>query len=132
MSVEIVLAWVVVLVLLAYGIAGRIREWQRFRHSDTWPVAPVSSIGDISIDNGEDDFTVETVCLFKVDGRIYTTTLKRSLGSRRKAEQFGEELAAGLPLQVRFNPEDPDISRVQLASPQESESPSPLAARKAG
>lgn len=131
MSVEIVLAWVVLLVLLAYAIAGRTREWLRFRDADAWPLASVSSIGYISIDNSDDDFTVETVCVFKTDGRIYTTTLRKSFGSRRKAEQFGEELAAGLPLQVRFNPEDPDTSRVELASPLEPESQSSVV-RKAG
>src|SRR5262245_48460131 len=132
MSVEIVLAWVLVAVLLAYGIAGRIREWLRFRHADRWPVSPVVSIGEISVESNGDEFQLETVCLFKVDGRIYTTTMKESFGSRRMAEQFAGSLAADLPLQVRFNPGDPDIARVELAASRESEGRSSIAARKAG
>jgi len=132
MSVEIVLAWVVVGVLLAYGFTGRIREWLRFRHADTWPVAPVTSTGEIAVESNGDEFLLEMVCLFKVDGRIYTATLKESFGSRNKAEQFAGSIAAGLPLQVRFNPADPDISRVELAASRESEPKSSIAVRRAG
>ena len=132
MSVEIVLAWVLVTVLLAYGIAGRIREWLRFRNADTWPVAPVVSTGDIAIASNGDEFLLEMVCLFKVDGRIYTAILKESCGERHTAEQFAASLEAGLPLQARFNPADPDISRVELAASQESGPRSSIAARRAG
>jgi hypothetical protein len=132
MSVEIVLAWVLVAVLLAYGIAGRIREWLRFRYADAWPTASVVSTGEMVIDRTDDGFRLRAVCVFEVGGRSYTTTLKRSFGSRSKAEQFAASLAAGLPLQARFNPADPDIARVEFVASRESERPSSIAARKAG
>jgi hypothetical protein len=131
-SVEIVLAWVVLLVLLAYSIAGRIREWLRFRDADSWPVAPVVSTGDIAVESNGDEFLLEVVCVFKIDGCIYTATLKESFGTRYSAEHFAGSVAAGLALQVRYNPTNPDISRVELAASRESEGRSSIAARKAG
>jgi hypothetical protein len=132
MSVEIVLAWVLVTVLLAYGIAGRIREWLRFRYADAWPIAPVVSTGEIVVDHTEDGFRLKSVCVFEVDGRSYTTTLQRSFGSRSKAEQFAASLAASPSLQARYNPADPEIAHVEFAASRESERPSSIAARKAG
>jgi len=114
-KVKIALAGAIFAAGLAYLLAALLRDWYAFRRWRSWPIAEATvETAEVRVHRGT--YSVSIGYSYAVNGSYTAASEERMFSSREAEADAYAASMRGQKVVVRFNPKNPERSRIDQAS----------------